>query len=236
MVSMMLRSLVMASLDAPDAVERFEDRAFELARDQGVDLRAEDVAGLEDLAEKYVRETLRLFESCVTAADQARASDLFRPVIAACERFFLQPAPGIEDPRGLYGMICHCYASRALLAMVSERARGVRGFPLFASSPNAEADVIVSLIGPDQAASVDRIVETAVATPAVRFALNSAYRLAGALRATGRLSEWDARWEDVTRAFGDEIGLRLSPAAARAPNPGAGAEEWAEDDPRDASA
>ena len=62
MVSMMMRNLVMSSLAAPDAVERFEDRMFDLAASQDIDIQAEDVAGLEDLGERYVRETLRLLE------------------------------------------------------------------------------------------------------------------------------------------------------------------------------
>ena len=210
MASTMLRNHVISALGDPDAGEMFEDRMFAFAAEQGIDIQAEDVAGLEDLGEKYVRETLKLFEACLTAAGQAKAMNIFNPVVSACEQFFLKPDARVPDPKGLLGLICHCHAARALLALVSEKTRNIRGFPLLATDPNSEAEVIVSLIGAEQAAILDQIVEAAFAAPTVRYSMNAAYTLSGSLRATGRMSEWGERWEDAARAFGEEIGLRLA--------------------------
>ena len=213
MVSMMMRNLVMSSLSAPDAVERFEERMFDLASQQEVDIRAEDVAGLEDLGERYVRETLRLLEACVTAADQARIRDMVAPVLAACERFFMQHDQRVPDQGGLFGLICNGYMARGLLELVSEQTRQNRGFPLLATDPHAEAEIIISLIGADVAETLDVIVDEVYLTPQVRFAAKNIYGLTGSLRATGRVSEWEARWEDRIAAFSAETGIAFTTAA-----------------------
>lgn len=213
MVSMMLRNCVMNTLDAVDAVERFEARVFGLAAEQGVALTAEDVAGLEDLAERYVRETLRLLEACVTAADQARARDMFAPVLSVCERFFLQTDPRIPDQGGLFGLICDCYLARSLLSQVSERMRLIRGFPMLATNPHSEAGIIESLVGRDVTTLLDEIVHGVAATPAIRFAPNGAYQLIGPMRATGRVSEWEARWEDLVADYSRATGMAFTTAA-----------------------
>ena len=213
MISMMMRSRVMKALEAEEAVDRFELRVFDLASLKQVAISAEDVAGLEDMGERYVRETLRLLEACVTAADQARAPDIFPPVISACERFFLQHDPRIPDPNGLFGMICDSYLARGLLAAVSQQTMQIRGFPLLATNPHTEAPVIRRLIGAEIADALDEIIEDAFASPEVRFAANGAYGLTGSLRATGSASDWEASWEEQMASYGGSLGLALTNAA-----------------------
>lgn len=213
MVSMMMRNLVMSSLSAPDAVERFEERMFDLASQQGVMFRAEDVAGLEDLGERYVRETLRLLEACVTAADQARIREMIAPVMSACERFFMQHDQRVPDQGGLFGLICNCYLARGLLELVSEQNRQNRGFPLLATDPHSEAEIIISLIGEDVAEMLDGVVDEVFMSPQIRFAAKNIYGLTGSLRATGRVSEWEDRWEERIAAFSRETGIAFTTAA-----------------------
>ena len=213
MVSMMLRNRVMTALESEEAVDRFELRVFDLASLKQVAISAEDVAGLEDMGERYVRETLRLLEACVTAADQAQAPDIFPPVIAACERFFMEHDGRAPDPNGLLGMICDCYLARGLLAEVSRQTLQIRGFPLLASDPHSEAPIIRRLVGVEIAEALDEIIEDAFSRPEIRFAANGAYGLTGSLRATGRVSDWEASWEEQMASYGGSLGLALTNAA-----------------------
>lgn len=213
MVSMMLRNRVATALNSEEAVDRFEQRVFDLASLKRVAISAEDVAGLEDMAERYVRETLRLLEACVTAADQARAPDIFPPVISACERVFTSPDPRIPDQNGLFGMICDCYVARGLLAAVSRQTLQIRGFALLVTDPHTEAPVIRRLIGVEIADALDEIVEDLFSRPEIRFAANGAYGLTGSLRASGRVSDWEATWEEQMANYGGSLGLVLTNAA-----------------------
>lgn len=213
MLSMLLRNRVMSALDAPEAMDRFEDRIFDLAAMKRVEMAAEDVAGLEDLAERYIRDTLRLLEACVTAANQAQAIGLFNPVVTACEQVFLRHDERIPDENGVFGMVCDCYVARELIASVSKQTLAIRGFPLLATDPHGEVEIIRRLIGAELCEILDDIVDEMFNQPAIRFSANGAYGLSGPLRATGRVSDWGASWEEQMADYGGSLGLALTRAA-----------------------
>lgn len=213
MLSMLLRNRVMSALDAHEAMDRFEDRIFDLAILKRVEMSAEDVAGLEDLAERYIRDTLRLLEACVTAADQARAIGLFTPVVTACEQVFLRHDPRIPDENGVFGLMCDSYVARELIASVSRRTLAIRGFPLLATDPHVEREIVRRLIGAEFSDVLDAIVDDLFEQPAIRFSANGAYGLSGPLRASGRVSDWGASWEEQMADYGGSLGLALTRAA-----------------------
>lgn len=209
MVSMMMRNLVEAALTAHGSRDKFADRIICLAEKQDVYVDENDIAAMAQLGERYVRETLRLLESCLTAAGQARAENMLQPVVGQCERFFLQPSRGLPDQLGLLGMICNAYQARGLLTSVSEQTRMVRGFPLIASDPHAEIDIIRSLIGVDLAEDLDGLVDEASTDPQLRFVANGTYVLQNSLRATGQVGDWSPSLEDEMSRCSEALGLAL---------------------------
>lgn len=210
MVSMILRDTVDAALADPGAAEGFRRRVSVLAAAQGVALGAEDEAAIAEMGARYVRETVRLIESCATAAGQARADAMMKPLTGAAEGFFLRPPPGLPEPRGLLGMICAAFLARSTLSAVSEATRLRRGFPLIAADPHPEAGTIRTLLGEGLARSLDAMVEDAHAAPGLRHFANMAWSLQNSLHATGRISEWGPTWADEMARRSARIGFRLT--------------------------
>ncbi len=210
MVSMMMRNIVESALSGHEAQNRFTQRISKLAESQDVFLSENDMLALAQLGERYVRETIRLLESCVTAASQARADDLLKPVVSQCERFFLQSCPGVPDQRGLLGMMCNAYLSRELIARLSEQMRVARGFPLIAADPHPEAEIIRRIIGTELTGLLDQSVEDCTAQPQFRFLSNSAYSLQNSLRATGRTGDWGGSLHDEMAQYGKALGLSFA--------------------------
>lgn len=207
MISMMLRNLVLTTTADSGAKAAFRVRLATLAASQKADLSDDDVGALTELGERYIRETLRLLESFATSAGQARAEPIASPIVQAAERLTLQPDPSIPDQGGLLGLICSCYLSRELVAKVSEQTRMMRGFPLVASDPHSERAIIKSILGADLAATLDALLEDKMMDPSLRFIANGAYGLNGSLRATGRVSDWAASWEEDVRRCGAAVGI-----------------------------
>jgi len=205
-----MRNLIESSLSAHGAQMLFGDRMTKLADAQSVYLSPNDIKALAQLGERYVRETLRLLESCVTAAGQARADDVIRPVILQGEQFFLQPSPAIPDQAGLLGMMCNAFLARELIAQISERTRAMRGFPLIAAAPHPEAEVIRRIIGAELAQQLDQIVAECLDAPRLRFLGNSTYQLQNSLRATGRVGDWSVTLEDEISQCSSSLGLSLT--------------------------
>ena len=218
MIPSMVRNQIESSLSAHKGRTAFAERLNALANEQGVFLFSDDLEGMFLLAERYVRGTLRLMENCEVTSRQARVETMFDPLIDAACRFFLNPHPEAPDPRGLLGMVCDSYLARSLLAIASERMRTVRGFPLLATDPHSEAQIVRSLIGAQLADRLHSIAETAHDSPQILFYTNSAYLLQGSLRASAALNEWGASWEDDAIAFAASVGLKLAPGA-RASDP-----------------
>lgn len=210
MISMMLRNLVMNALAGPEGRIEFEERVTGLARAEGVELDETDLRELAALGERYVRETLRLMESCVTAASQARAERLLQPLITAAEGFYLRPCRYTPDQNGLLGMICESYQARRLIDKVSESMRHVRGFPLIAKETHPEAGLIRSLLGLDLAADLDEAVDEKLLSPDLRYTANHAYGLTGSLRATGSVSDWSVSLADEFSSLAASLGLRFA--------------------------
>ena len=207
---MMMRNRVLSELSREGARGAFNRRVAHLADDSLLELADDDIAALAVLGDRYVQETLRLLESCVTAARQARADAVIAPIATACERFYLEP-PGFDpDHPGLFGLACSSYLARELIACVSDQTRRLRGFPLIASPPHPERDIIAAMLGRDLAAQLDRIVEDAFARPDLRFACNGAFALNGSLRASGMESDWDASWTEDARRYGAEVGISFT--------------------------
>ncbi|MEM7544342.1 MAG: hypothetical protein AAF367_02305 [Pseudomonadota bacterium] len=209
MVSMMMRNLVEAALTAHGSRDRFADRMTKLAEQQDVYVDDNDVAAMAQLGERYVRETIRLLESCLTAAGQAHAETVLQPVISQCERFFLQPSRGLPDQVGLLGMICNAYLTRGLLYDVSEQTRMMRGFPLIAADPHAERGIIRRLIGSDLTEDLDMLIEEAATNPQLRFIASGTYVLQYSLRATGQVGDWSPSLQDEMSRCGAALGLSL---------------------------
>lgn len=207
MISLMTRNCIESALAAHSADDKFGDRIKAIAASQDVLIDDQDVSELADLSGRYIRETIRLLESCCTAAAQARADGLFNPVVGACERFFLQPVDAAPDQGGLFGMVCNAYLCRAVLSLVSESIRQNRGFPLVVADPHSEAPIIRSLIGAEIADALDEAAAEAYAAARLQFIGNSVYGLTGSLRASGRVSDWGASWEEEMSSFGASLGL-----------------------------
>lgn len=218
MIPSMVRNQIESSLNAHKGRAAFAERLNALAEEQGVFLFSDDLEGMFVLAESYVRGTLRLMENCELASRQARVERMFDPLIDAGCRFFLNPQAETPDPKGLLGMVCDSFLARSLLAIASERMRTVRGFPLLATDPHSEAQVVRGLIGAKLADRLHSIAETAHDSPQILFYTNNAYLLQGSLRASAALNEWGATWEDDAIKFAASVGLKLDPGA-RASDP-----------------
>ncbi len=218
MIPSMVRNQIESSLSAHKGRAAFAERLNALAEDQGVFLFSDDLEGMFVLVERYVRGTLRLMENCEVAAQQAHVEAMFDPLINAGCRFFLNPHPETPDPKGLLGMVSASFLARSLFSIASDRMRTVRGFPLLATDPHSEAQVVRSLIGARLADRLHTIAETAHDSPQILFYTNSAYLLQGSLRASAALNEWGASWEDDAIAFASSVGLKLAPGA-RASDP-----------------
>lgn len=206
MLPMMVRSQIDAALSAPDARDAFASRMTALADRQGAELDEEDLNDLADMAERYVRSTLRFLESCATAANQAKVERMFEPMIGAATRIILETASGGRGA-GLFGMLCDSYAIRAMFSMASERARMYRGFPLFSTDPHPEAEIVRAMIGVHIADSLDELAEDALEMPQIRVALANAFALPGSLRASGRVDDWELGWEEEVVRFGRAVGM-----------------------------
>ena len=211
MIPSMVRNQIESSLSAHKGRAAFAERLNAIAEDQGVFLFSDDLEGMFVLAERYVRGTLHLMENCEIAAQQARVESMFDPLIDACGRFFLHSHPETPDQKGLLGMVCDSFLARSLLAIASERMQAVRGFPLLATNPHSEAQVVRGLIGATLADRLHQIAETAHDSPQIRFYTNSAYLLQGPLRASAALNESGSAWEDDAIRFATSIGLKLDP-------------------------
>lgn len=209
MVSMMMRELVETALKSQTSKTRFAAKMADEAVRQGVYLSDDDLDALCRLASQYVLETVRLLESCATAGEMARADHVTKPVVAAAEAIFLHPCAAVETPRELFGAIACSYACRAFLSHLSERTRMVRGFPLLATDPHSEAQMIRRLLGEPLAARLDAEVERSLDDPRLHAATNGVRLLVGSLRASGRVSDWGDRWEDEMSRFGAATGFAL---------------------------
>lgn len=215
MIPSMVRNQIESSLNAHKGRAAFAERLNEVAEEQGVFLFSDDLEGMFVLAERYVRGTLRLMENCEVAAQQARVGTMLDPLIGACAKFFLNAHAEAPDPKGLLGMVCSSYLSRALLATASERMRTVRGLPLLAAHPHSEEPIVRGLIGSALADRLHIIAETAHDSPQIRFYTNSAYLLQGSLRASSAINDWAGAWEDDAIRFASSIGLKLDPGASK---------------------
>lgn len=213
MIPSMVRNQIESSLNAHKGRAAFAGRLNALAEEQGVFLFSDDLEGMFVLAERYVRGTVRLMENCEVAAQQAQVQPMFEPLINASCQFFLTPRPEMPDPKGLFGMVCASFLTRSLFAIASERMRTVRGFPLLATDPHSEAQVMRGLIGPALADELYAIAETAHDSPQILFYTNSAYLLQNSLRASAALNEWGAAWEDDAIRYANSVGLKLDPGA-----------------------
>lgn len=210
MVSMITRELVETALASRESAERFARRMAAEAASQEVRLSEADLGALAKLAGRYVRETIRLLESCATAGAQARADDVMKPVVSVAEGFFLKPPYAAEEPRGLFGVICASYACRAALKSMSERTRSLRGFPLLANDPHGEAAMIRRVIGSSVAARLESEVEARLSDPRLRSATVGLHRLVGSLRASGGASDWGVPLEDEMTRFGAQTGFAVA--------------------------
>lgn len=209
MVSLMLRDIVDTSLAAPAAADGFRRRVAALAEAQGVPLADADQAAMAEMGARYVRETVRLIESCATAAGQARADKMMKPLTGAAEEWFLRPLPR-QPSGGLFGMIAAAYLARSTLRAVSEETRLRRGFPLIAADPHPEAPAIRAILGAGLARSLDTLVDERIAATGLRDFANRAWGLQNSLHATGRISEWGPTWADEMARRSAEIGFRLA--------------------------
>lgn len=206
MFTTMARNRVEAALNAPRALGYFTARMRALAAADGVDLAEADREALCQYGAHYARGSLRLLESCAVAAGQARLTEAIAPLLATAAAAFTEPPAEAPDQDGLFGVVANAYLSRRIVEGASARFEARRGFSLFSSDPHPKARLVRQMIGEDLAEMLDARAAATLARGDIRLAIHDLSALQTPLRASPRLSEWEADWEDgigdLARAVG----------------------------------
>lgn len=163
----------------------------EVAKAQGVEPTAEEVASTLAFIKEYIEHVPDLLEACDAAAAATGISDYVTPILKAAEQYFITPLDVIFDHLGLIGLTDDAYFAQRLLQVVSDTYRRWTGSPLLPMDLTAANKLIRALIGEPQASQLDQ----AVAETLKHGSLQRAFQGMKGLSITLPLA--DPPWEDA---------------------------------------